>query len=85
MIGRAVTARQLLDEVRTKIPAELLEDLRIFDQFESKEMKAAGTKSIGVRLSLRSSERTLEDSEVDTVVSGVVESLKSSLGATLRS
>ncbi|HET9137270.1 MAG TPA: phenylalanine--tRNA ligase subunit beta, partial [Candidatus Kapabacteria bacterium] len=85
MIGRAVTARQLLDEVRTKIPAELLEDLRIFDQFESKEMKAAGTKSIGVRLSLRSNERTLEDSEVDTVVSGVVESLKSSLGATLRS
>ena len=48
-------------------------------------MKAAGTKSIGVRLSLRSAERTLEDTEVDRVVTGVVEALQTNIGATLRS
>jgi phenylalanyl-tRNA synthetase beta subunit len=58
--------------------------MRIFDVFESKEMKADATKSLGVRIALRSSERTLEDAEVDQVVERITSSLKERIGATLR-
>ncbi|MBS1903559.1 MAG: phenylalanine--tRNA ligase subunit beta [Bacteroidetes bacterium] len=85
VVGREVTARALMDEVRSNIPAELLEDMRIFDAFESKEMKAEARKSLGVRLSLRSSERTLEDAEVDSIMASVTRHLHERIGATLRS
>lgn len=85
VVGREVTARVLMDEVRSNIPAELLEDMRIFDAFESKEMKAEARKSLGVRLSLRSSERTLEDAEVDSIMASVTRHLHERIGATLRS
>jgi phenylalanyl-tRNA synthetase beta chain len=85
VVGRDVTARALLDEVRTNIPAELLEDMRIFDVFESKDMKADAKKSLGVRIALRSNERTLEDAEVDQVVERIIRSLSERIGATLRS
>ncbi|HYM20183.1 MAG TPA: phenylalanine--tRNA ligase subunit beta [Candidatus Kapabacteria bacterium] len=85
VVGRDVSAHALLEEVRTNIPAELLEDMRIFDMFESKEMKADAKKSLGVRVSLRSHERTLEDGEVDRIVERITRSLGERIGATLRS
>ncbi len=84
IVDRPITARTLMDTAKNSIPAELLEEVRIFDSFESKELKAAGKKSLGIRFSLRSQERTLEDAEVDSVMASVIATVTSTTGATLR-
>ncbi len=83
-LARNIAASKLIEEVRLLVPKELFEDVRIFDEFQSKEMKAASERSLGLRLMLRSADRTLEDAEVDLIVRKVIESLTSKFSARLR-
>jgi phenylalanyl-tRNA synthetase beta chain len=85
ILPQGVTARKLLDEVSSVLPKELAEDVRLFDEFQSKEMKAAGERSLGVRMVLRSAERTLEDEEVERITREVVSTIEMNLHARLRS
>jgi phenylalanyl-tRNA synthetase beta subunit len=48
-------------------------------------MKAALEKSLGVRVTLRASDRTLEDAEADAIIENVVGSLQKKFSARLRS
>ena len=79
-----VLAAQLTDEVRASLPKEFVQGVRIFDLFESKEMKQRGERSLAVRIQLRSTERTLEDEEVERIVAGVVSTIETKFGAKLR-
>jgi phenylalanyl-tRNA synthetase beta chain len=83
-IKSEVLAAQLVDEVRASLPKEFVEGVGIFDMFESKEMKQRGERSLAVRIKLRSQERTLEDEEVERIVSGVVNTIETKFGAKLR-
>jgi phenylalanyl-tRNA synthetase beta chain len=83
--SRNIAASKLTEEVRSLVPKEICEDVRIFDEFESKEMKTTLERSLGIRITLRASERTLEDAEVDTIVRNIVETLSAKLSARLRS
>lgn len=83
-IKSEVLAGQLADEVRASLPKEFAEGVRIFDLFESKEMKQSGGRSLAVRIKLRSFERTLEDEEVERIVAGVVNNVEKKFGAKLR-
>ncbi len=84
-LAKNITAVSIITEVQSLIPKELYEDVRIFDEFESKEMKAASERSLGLRLMLRSSDRTLEDAEVDMIVRQIIETIQNKLSARLRS
>jgi phenylalanyl-tRNA synthetase beta chain len=79
-----IPAAKLIMVTGETIPTELQENIRIFDEFQSKEMKAASERSLGIRITLRSPERTLEDEEADKIVSRVIETLENKLSARLR-
>lgn len=83
-IKSEVLAGQLLAEVQASLPKEFVEGVRLFDMFESKEMKQRGERSLAVRVKLRSPERTLEDEEVERIVAGVVSTIETKFGAKLR-
>jgi phenylalanyl-tRNA synthetase beta chain len=85
ILPAGVTAQKLLDEVTAVLPKEMTEDVRLFDEFQSKEMKAAGERSLGVRMVLRSAEKTLEDEEVERITREVVSTIEKNLHARLRS
>lgn len=85
VLASDITAGRLLDEVRGALPKELAESVRLFDEFQSKEMKAAGERSLGVRITLRSREKTMEDEEVERITTNVVTTITKNLHARLRS
>lgn len=62
----------------------LLESLQVFDVYRGDNVPD-GRTAFGVRLSFRSREGTLTDSEVDAVVARMIDKLQSDLGVTLRS
>ena len=84
-LSKNIAASKLTVEVRALIPKELYEDVRIFDEFQSKEMKMASERSLGLRIMLRANDRTLEDAEVDTIVRKIVDSITTKFSARLRS
>jgi phenylalanyl-tRNA synthetase beta chain len=71
-------------EIRTAAPKDLLKDVRLFDEFQSKEMKAASERSLAFHLVFRSHERTLEEKEVDEITHSVIKHLERELHARLR-
>ncbi len=85
ILPKSIVAAKLIDEARAIVPKELCEDVRIFDEFQSKEMKTASERSLGVRIMLRATDRTLEDEEVDLLIRKIVEALVSKFSARLRS
>ncbi|HEX5132913.1 MAG TPA: phenylalanine--tRNA ligase subunit beta [Candidatus Krumholzibacteria bacterium] len=67
-----------------KVGGRLLESLQVFDVFRGESLGADRT-AYGVRLAFRSSEGTLTDSDVDSVVARIVGKLDAELGVGLRS
>ena len=61
----------------------LLHGLRLFDVYRGAPL-APDEKSLAIRLVLQSPDRTLTDTEVDTVMAGVAGALAAELGARLR-
>ncbi len=66
-----------------KVGGRLLESLHVFDVYRGDALE--GKTAYGVRLSFRSNESTLKDTDVDTLVTKLVSKLESELGVTLRS
>ncbi|MEW6334791.1 MAG: phenylalanine--tRNA ligase subunit beta [Thermodesulfobacteriota bacterium] len=64
-------------------PEELLEKVQIFDIYEGKNLPA-GTKSLGLRFSYRSADRTLTDDEVNEVHGRIVKRIVGATGAAIR-
>lgn len=83
VVARDLPVGQLLDATR-RAAGSLLEDLRLFDVYEGERL-SADKKSIGLRLRLRSLEKTLTDDEIKAVMDKVTRSLENQFGAVLRS
>lgn len=62
---------------------ELLSEVRLFDVYEGPPL-APSEKSLAYTLSFRSPDRSLTNEEVDAVVAGIVERLRTGLGARIR-
>ena len=79
-----VEAKKILSAIREAADTELLTDVSIFDVFQGANLKEEGKKSVAVRLTFRSNERTLVDDEVVKLIDGILVKLQSSLGIKLR-
>ena len=79
-----IVAADLNREIRSAAPRDLLKDVRLFDEFQSKEMKAAQERSLAFHLVFRSHERTLEEKEVDEITHSIIKHLERELHARLR-
>jgi phenylalanyl-tRNA synthetase beta chain len=73
-----------IEKSLVKNGGRLLESVQVFDVFQGGNMPD-GSTAYGVRLSFRSSEGTLTDADVDTVLAKVIDKLQSELGVVLRS
>jgi phenylalanyl-tRNA synthetase beta chain len=80
VLGDGVSAEQVEAVVRAKAGA-LLESLRVFDEYRSKDM--AG-RSVAWRLVFRAPDRTLKDDEVEAALKKILSALKEQLGVQLR-
>jgi phenylalanyl-tRNA synthetase beta chain len=83
VVDKSVPAADLLVAVR-EAAGPLLEEVRVFDLYEGAQIPA-GKKSLALRLSFRSAERTLSEAEVNTLRAKMLDRLRERLGAELRS
>ena len=78
----AVTVAQLTDCIRAA-GNSLLREVKLFDIYRGKGVEE-GKKSVAFSLTLRADDRTLTDSDVESVVTPILSKLESDLGAKLR-
>jgi phenylalanyl-tRNA synthetase beta chain len=82
LVGAGVTAARLRSEVRA-VAGAILEQCEIFDHYQGKPLPA-DKRSIGIRLALRTSDRTLTATEVEELTGRLLQALRERLGAELR-
>jgi len=82
VVDRDVAAAAVVSAVRAA-GGPLLRSVSVFDVFEGAQV-GEGKKSLALRLSFRSSERTLAEAEVNEARAGMLEALRVSMGAELR-
>jgi len=91
VVQESVTHAQLMKSVWNAPTEGLLRDALLFDVYRPKPDAgsstgvAQGEKSLAVRLTLGSAEGTLTDERIDNAAQAIVDTLKSELGARLRS
>jgi phenylalanyl-tRNA synthetase beta chain len=90
VVKEGVSHAALLQAIHAAPAQGLLQEAVLFDVFRPKEGAsgsgmAADEKSLAIRLTLQAQQATLTDEQIETVVSSVLQSLQSQLGARLRS
>jgi phenylalanyl-tRNA synthetase beta chain len=82
VVDRDVAADEVVRAVRAA-GGGLLRSVSVFDVFEGAQV-GEGKKSLALRLSFRSPERTLAEAEVNDARAGMLEALRTGMGAELR-
>jgi phenylalanyl-tRNA synthetase beta chain len=82
VVARDVPAEQAVRAARDA-GGELLREVAVFDVYEGPQV-GEGRKSLALRLTFRSAERTLSEAEINEVRAHMLNELKRSLGAELR-
>ena len=83
MVSASTPAQRLIDEAKS-VAGESLSDLKLFDVYHGKDVETKG-KSIALGLTFQHSSRTLTDEEINQSIDRVINQLKKSPGAELRS
>jgi phenylalanyl-tRNA synthetase beta chain len=82
LVRREIAAAEMLRSATDSLE-ELLEKVEIFDVYEGKNIPE-GMKSLGLRFSYRSADRTLMDDEVNEVHTRIVQKIVDASGASIR-
>jgi phenylalanyl-tRNA synthetase beta chain len=84
VVPEGVTAGALQEAAMGEVPGDLdLMDCRIFDVYTGEHVEA-GTKSVGLALTLQPRDETPTDETIEAAVAAVVDRLAERLGARLR-
>ncbi len=83
VVAEDVQATAVVEAVRAA-GGELLRDVEVFDVYTGRQV-AAGSKSLALRLTYRSPDRTLAESEVNQLRDTMLAELNTTIGATIRS
>ncbi|MGI5940292.1 MAG: phenylalanine--tRNA ligase subunit beta [Thermoleophilia bacterium] len=83
VVDADVPASEVIEQIRIA-GGELLADVAVFDLYQGAQV-GEGKKSLALRLSFRSPERTLNDAEVNEVRAAILSAVGATLGAQLRS
>jgi phenylalanyl-tRNA synthetase beta chain len=82
LVDRQVTyddIRRVVEDTEKK----LLKSMTLFDVYESNKL-AAGKKSYAISMILQDNEKTLNDKQIDAIMSKIIKNLETQLGAQLR-
>jgi len=82
LMDDSVLYQAVLDTVRKEAP-EILRDVCVFDVYQGDKLPE-GKKSMALGLILQEFSRTLEDEEVEQIVTGIIVALEAAHGAVLR-
>src|SRR5690606_18618800 len=82
IVDSAVAAAELMAALRRAAPP-IVQAVELFDVYQGKGV-ADGKKSLAFRVLMQDTQRTLEDSEVESAISAIVGEADASFGATLR-
>jgi phenylalanyl-tRNA synthetase beta chain len=83
IVEQTVTAEQLEQAVREAIDSEMLKTFDIFDVYMGESIPA-GKKSLGLTLTLQNDNRTLIDTEINTIIGDIIKKLEDAFSVTLR-
>ena len=82
LLDKAVTLEKVQEVVR-QAERKLLRDVTLFDVYEGANLPE-GKKSYAISLTLRDDEKTLNDKQIDAVMTKIISALTKQLGAELR-
>lgn len=82
IVDASVSAARLVAVLKEKA-APIVRSIELFDVYQGKGIEG-GKKSLAFRVLMQDTQRTLEDGEVDAVVTDIVRHAESSIGARLR-
>lgn len=82
VVDKKITFEELKNNI-TKSAGKMLKDLRLFDLYEDKKL-GEDKKSLAFSLEFSSNEKTLTDEETGKVITKIIKSLETDLGAALR-
>ena len=82
LLDKAVSFAEV-DAIIRKNAGKLLQDVSLFDVYEGKNLPA-GKKSYAVAIMLQDPEKTLQDRQIEAVMTKVIDALKTQLSAELR-
>ena len=82
VVDEAVGAGTMMDAIRAAA-GKLLEDARLFDIYRGEKL-GARRKSVAYAITLRASDRTLTDDEINAAMEKVLKALETQFGAELR-
>ena len=82
LIDKSVTMAQIEAVVRES-ERKLLKDVTLFDVYEGKNLPE-GKKSYAIAMTIQDDERTLQDKQIEAVMSKIITNLDKRLGASLR-
>lgn len=82
LLDKAVTFEQV-ETIARQTEKKLLRSIELFDVYEGKNLPE-GKKSYAVNFILQDEERTLNDKQIDAIMTKLISNLKSKLGAELR-
>ncbi len=82
LIDQSITFAQLR-EIALKTEKKLLKSINLFDVYEGKNLPQ-GKKSYAVSFTLRDDEKTLEDKQIDRIMTALMDAYKKDLGAEIR-
>ena len=82
VVDEAVGAGTMMDVIR-RAAGKTLEDVKLFDIYRGDKL-GAGKKSVAYAITLRASDRTLTDEEINATMAKVLKALEDEFGAELR-
>lgn len=83
MVVNNNTTYSAIENVVQKLKLSRLQDMRLFDVFESDKL-GAGKKSMAISFTFVDEEKTLTDKEADAMMSKLIQGLEKELGAEIR-
>jgi len=82
VVDKNLPVSKLLNEIKSQLGG-MVEEMVVFDIYADDKV-GEGKKSVGVRIALRSMEKSLSGEEVQRLIDGLVEKLRDRLGVKLR-
>ena len=73
-----------LSAVAAKIGKKLIKDINLFDVYEDEKRLGKDKKSYAISFAFENTERTLNDKEVDKVMSQLIRAYEEKIGAVIR-
>ena len=83
LISKNINAQQLVDAIR-KTDKSLIKKIKIFDVYEGENIPS-DKKSIALKVTIQSDEKTLNDNELKDISNRIIKSVEEHTGAQLRS